>query len=222
MLELTMFFYFLITVTGAVMYWLYFWSSDERESNVISKLLILSIVIMVFLMTSGFTIQVDHNMDYRTQRINTVEAVQLNVNLLDKKILPYIKTIKVTDKECEYNEYYSTLYGQKFEALATASHDGTITIYPQNQLIITDVFYHEVGHLIDFKHNITNGAIYKWIYKSKYIPKLSDTNIQEDFAEAVKLYFTDSTKLDYYRKLVIERVIMNEKGRWSNYSKSRE
>jgi hypothetical protein len=201
MLELTMFFYFLITVTGAVMYWLYFWSSDERESNVISKLLILSIVIMVFLMTSGFTIQVDHNMDYRTQRINTVEAVQLNVNLLDKKILPYIKTIKVTDKECEYNH----LYG--FEALATASHDGTITIYPQNQLIITDVFYHEVGHLIDFQHNITNGAIYKWIYKSKYIPKFSTTNIQEDFAEAVKYYFMDSTKLDYYRKVIIERVI---------------
>jgi hypothetical protein len=183
------------------MYWLFFWDEEDKQSNILSKLLILSIVIMIFLLTSGFTIQVDDKMDYRTQRINTVEAVKLNVSLLDKRVLPYIKTIKVTDKECEYNH----LYG--FKALATASHDGTITIYPQNRLIITDVFYHEVGHLIDFANGVTDRAIYKWIYRSKYIPKLSTTNIQEDFAEAVKYYFMDSTKLDYYRKVVIERVI---------------
>jgi hypothetical protein len=131
--------------------------------------------------------------------------------LIDKRVWKYIDRIQTVDFESPYTQYWSDVYGYPIKILAVGGWiDGlrSIVIYPQNRMIISDVFYHEIGHLIDNDTGASSTRTYQNIYASA--KKLSYRNIREDFAESVKYYFME-WGLDLQRKNYLEYEVLKFK-----------
>jgi hypothetical protein len=100
---------------------------------------------------------------------------------LKKLNTPYIRRIEFTR---DNRAFFKTI-----------SNDVLVPNTPKHHVIYS--MYHEIGHVIDYRFEITKGLEWKEIKKE--LPFISDyakTNDRELFAEMVSYYLSDRIKLN--------------------------